>query len=86
MRPLPTFAKSKTWQQRAHESRLGTVFVLAVTAVIVMGAAYVVDRPAAAKAGTTVVAVSTAGDSASPKIGAVAPNFTATIVRARRSR
>ena len=74
----------KGWQQRIRESRYGTLLVLAVTAVIVIGGAYMVGRPSPTKSSTTTAAGGTtatnvvAGDSPAPKIGSPAQDFTAT--------
>jgi cytochrome c biogenesis protein CcmG/thiol:disulfide interchange protein DsbE len=76
----PQASPPKGWQQRIRESRLGTVLVLAVTAAIVMGGVYLVDRPAAAAAGVTAVKLTGSGDGAAPKIGSPAQDFTATTV------
>jgi cytochrome c biogenesis protein CcmG/thiol:disulfide interchange protein DsbE len=75
----PLASPARSWQQRIRESRLGTVLVLAVTAAIVMGGAYLVDRPSPAKAGVTAVKVAP-GDGPAPKIGSPAQDFTATTV------
>ena len=70
---------ARSWQQRIHESRLGTVLVLAVTAALVTGGAYLVDRPTTAQPGVTAVKVAP-GDGPAPKIGTPAQDFTATTV------
>ncbi len=80
MSPLPTVAKPKPWQQRIRESRLGTLLVLAVTAVIVMGGVYLVDRPTASASGLQAIALSGPTKGAPPKIGSPAQDFTATTV------
>ncbi|MEO8556978.1 MAG: TlpA disulfide reductase family protein [Actinomycetota bacterium] len=80
MSPLPTVAKPKTWQQRLRESRLGTLLVLAVTAVIVMGGVYLVNRPTASASGLQAIALSGPTKGAPPKIGSPAQDFTATTV------
>jgi cytochrome c biogenesis protein CcmG/thiol:disulfide interchange protein DsbE len=80
MSPVTTAGVPRSWQQRIRESRLGTLLVLAVTAAIVMGGAYLVDRPAAAQAGTTAVKLSGTGGGAAPKIDSPAQDFTATTV------
>ena len=80
MSPVTTVGVPRSWQQRIRESRLGTLLVLVVTAAIVMGGAYLVDRPAAAQAGTTAVKLSGTGGGAAPKIGSPTPDFTATTV------
>ena len=79
----PQASPPKGWQQRIRESRLGTVLVLAVTAAIVMGGAYLVQRPTATATATTGAGGTTAtnvvaGDGPAPKIGSPAQGFTAT--------
>jgi cytochrome c biogenesis protein CcmG, thiol:disulfide interchange protein DsbE len=78
MSEVTTVSRPKGWQQRIRESRLGTLLVLAVTAGVVMGGVYLVDRPTAAAAGVTAVTLTGAGDGAAPKIGSPAQDFTAT--------
>ena len=80
MSQVATVAERRGWRERIRESRLGTFLVLAVTAAIVMVGAYLVDRPAAAQAGVTPVALSGPGSGAPPKIGTAAQDFTATTV------
>jgi len=75
----PPASPARSWQQRIRESRLGTVLVLAVTAAIVMGGAYLVDRPTPAAAGVTAVKVAPS-DGPAPRIGGPAQDFTATTV------
>jgi cytochrome c biogenesis protein CcmG, thiol:disulfide interchange protein DsbE len=84
MSPLPTVPKPKTWQQRIRESRLGTLLVLAVTAAIVVGGAYLVERPAASAAALTAIALSGPTDGAPPQIGSPAQDFTATTVDGKK--
>jgi len=84
MSPLPTVAKRKTWQQRIRESRLGTLLVLAVTAAIVIGGAYLINRPTATAAGLQAIALSGPTDGAPPKIGTPAQDFTATTVDGKK--
>jgi cytochrome c biogenesis protein CcmG/thiol:disulfide interchange protein DsbE len=84
MSPLPTVAKPKTWQQRIRESRLGTLLVLAVTAAIVIGGAYLIERPTATAAGLQAIALSGPTDGAPPKIGTPAQDFTATTVDGKK--
>jgi peroxiredoxin len=78
MSPVTTASVPRSWQQRIRESRLGTVLVLAVTAAIVVGGAYLVDSPKAAQAGPVAVAAG------APKVGSVAPDFTATTVAGKK--
>lgn len=80
MSQVATVTQPKSWQQRIRESRLGTVLVLVVTAVVVSAGAYLVDRPSEAAPGTTAVALTGSGDGAPPKIGSPAQDFTATTV------
>src|SRR5665811_1873785 len=84
MSPLPTVPKPKTWQQRIRESRLGTLLVLAVTAAIVVGGAYLVERPTASAAALTAIALSGPTDGAPPQIGSPAQDFTATTVDGKK--
>jgi cytochrome c biogenesis protein CcmG, thiol:disulfide interchange protein DsbE len=79
----PQASPPKGWQQRLRESRFGTVLVLAVTAVIVMAGAYLVQRPTAtattgAGGGGTTATNVVAGDGPAPKIGSPAQGFTGT--------
>jgi cytochrome c biogenesis protein CcmG/thiol:disulfide interchange protein DsbE len=76
--PASPPAPRRNWQQRIRESRFGTVLVLGVTAAIVMGGAYLVDRPTAA-AGVTAIKIAP-GDGPAPKIGSTTQDFTATTV------
>jgi cytochrome c biogenesis protein CcmG/thiol:disulfide interchange protein DsbE len=80
MSPLPTVTKAKSWQQRIRESRLGTLSVLAVTATIVIGGAYLMDRPTAAASGLQAIELSGPTNGAPPKVGSPAQDFTATTV------
>ncbi len=68
------------WQERLRDSRAGTLVVLAVTAALVMGGAFLVTRPDRAAAGTTAVTVPQNDDSPAPKVGAAAQDFTGTTV------
>jgi cytochrome c biogenesis protein CcmG, thiol:disulfide interchange protein DsbE len=83
MSPVGTLGHSRGWRQRIRESRLGTLLVLALTAAIVMGGAYLVDRTAAAAPGVSAVALKGSGGAA-PQIGSQAPDFTATTVEGKR--
>jgi cytochrome c biogenesis protein CcmG/thiol:disulfide interchange protein DsbE len=76
--------QEKGWRERIRDSRLGTLLVLAVTAAIVMAGAYLVNRPAAAEAGVTPVALTGAGSGAPPKIGSPAQDFTGTTVDGKK--
>jgi len=70
-------------RERVRDSRLGTLVVLLVTAAIVMGGVYLVDRPAEAKAGVSAVKVAPGGGAA-PKVGTPAQDFTATTVDGKK--
>ena len=83
MSPATTTGQPKGLRQRVGQSRLGTLLVLAVTAALVMGGAYVIGRPAAAKAGVSAVSVGV-GNGAAPKIGSAAQDFTATTVDGKK--
>jgi cytochrome c biogenesis protein CcmG/thiol:disulfide interchange protein DsbE len=80
MSPVARVGQPGSWQQRIRESRFGTLLVLAVTAAIVMGGAYLVERPASAAPGVSAVALKGPGVGSAPKVGAPAPGFTATTV------
>jgi Peroxiredoxin len=77
---MTTAIPQRSWQQRIRESRFGTVLVLAATAAIVAGGAYMIDRPTPAVAGTTAVKLTGTGGGAPPKVGSPAQDFTATTV------
>jgi cytochrome c biogenesis protein CcmG, thiol:disulfide interchange protein DsbE len=59
-------------------SRFGTVLVLAVTALLVMGFSYLLKRPTAAEEGITAIKLSQEGRGPAPKVGTPAQDFTAT--------
>ena len=80
MSPVATLDQPAGLRERTRQSRLGTLLVLAVTAALVMGGAWLVDRPATAADGTTAVKLSQEGKGAPPKIGTPAQDFTATTV------
>jgi peroxiredoxin len=84
MSPLPKVTKPKSWQQRIRESRGGTLLVLAVTAAVVMGGVYLLDRPASAASGLQAISLSGPTDGAPPKIGTPAQDFTATTVDGKK--
>jgi cytochrome c biogenesis protein CcmG/thiol:disulfide interchange protein DsbE len=70
--------RKRDLRARIAGSRWGTLAVLGVTAVVVMGAAYLVDRPSASAAGVRPVTLTGPSRGAPPKIGALAQDFTAT--------
>jgi cytochrome c biogenesis protein CcmG/thiol:disulfide interchange protein DsbE len=63
---------------RIRDSRAGTLLVLAVATVLVLGAAYLVNRPG--DSGVRPVTLTGARAGAPPKVGAAAQDFTATTV------
>jgi peroxiredoxin len=67
------------WLRRTRESRLGTVIVLVATALVVSFAAYSVKgSPDSTGSGVTAVTLTAASTGASPEVGKMAPDFTAT--------
>jgi len=70
-----------TWQDRLRGSRIGTMVVLAVTACLVMGGVYLVDRP---KDSAASVSVGTTDDAPGPRVGRPAQDFTATTVTGQK--
>lgn len=78
-----TVDQPKGVRERVRDSRLGTLLVLLVTAAIVMGGAYLVDRPSEAKAGVSAVKVAP-GAGAPPKVGTPAQDFAATTVDGKK--
>jgi cytochrome c biogenesis protein CcmG/thiol:disulfide interchange protein DsbE len=76
----PPVRPGKSWQQRLRESRLGTLSVLVVTALLVIGGAYLINRPYTPKTGLQAIELSGPTKGAPPKIGTLAQDFTATTV------
>ena len=74
-----TTYQHRDWRQRIR-SRLNTLLAVGLTAAIVMGGAYLIYRPTAARPAGTAVALSGPSNGASPKIGSPAQDFTATMV------
>jgi peroxiredoxin len=84
MSTVTTVRVSKGWQQRVRESRFGTLLVLAVTAVLVIVGAYLMEKPSTAKtAGVTAVDVGPS-DGPPPIVGKPAHDFTATTVEGKK--
>jgi cytochrome c biogenesis protein CcmG, thiol:disulfide interchange protein DsbE len=69
-------------RSRIRDSRLGTILVLAVTTVLVMGAAYLVNGRGD-DSGVRAVSLSGPRTGAPPEIGKLAQDFTATTVDGR---
>jgi cytochrome c biogenesis protein CcmG/thiol:disulfide interchange protein DsbE len=84
MSSVGTASRPRSRRERIRESRLGTLLVLAVTAALVMGGAYLLGRPTPAAAGVTAVALSGPGEGAPPKIGSPAQDFTGTTVDGKK--
>lgn len=80
MEPVTSLDRSAGWRARIRESRLGTLAVLGVTAVLVMAGAYLVNRPDSAAAGVTAVELTGARSGPPPVVGKAAPDFTATTI------
>ncbi len=80
--PSASPAARRSWQERLRSSRIGTTVVLGVTAALVMGGVYLVNRPTAAS--TSAVSVQHKDDSPAPKIGVAAQDFTATTVTGQK--
>lgn len=82
MSPVTMSDQRTTYQQwnrrQRKRSRLNTLFVLGLTAAIVLGGRYLIYGRTATQPVVTPVAVSGPGNGASPKIGSPAQNFTAT--------
>lgn len=68
---------------RIAESRFGTLMVLAVTAVLVMAGAYLVNRPDPARGGVVAVRL-TGSRGAAPEVGRTVQDFTATTVEGQK--
>jgi cytochrome c biogenesis protein CcmG, thiol:disulfide interchange protein DsbE len=78
-----TVDQPKGARERVRDSRIGTVLVLLVTAVVVMAGAYLVDRPSETQTGVSAVKVAP-GKGAAPKVGTPAQDFTATTVDGKK--
>jgi len=79
-----TVGPRKGLRERVGQSRLGTLLVLAVTAVVVMAGAYMVDKPTETKAGGVTAVDVAPGDAPPPTIGKPAQDFTATTVDGKK--
>ena len=78
----PTVEQPKGLRERIGQSRFGTLLVLAVTAALVMGGAYLIDRPSPA-AGVSKVNVGQS-DGPPPTVGSPAHDFSATTVDGKK--
>ncbi len=65
---------------RGRQSRIGTLVIMGVTAAIILGVVYVVNKPAAGKSGLTSVVLSGRAMGPAPTVGRQAPDFTARTV------
>jgi cytochrome c biogenesis protein CcmG, thiol:disulfide interchange protein DsbE len=75
-----TTLEPRDWRARVRESRLGTLAVLIVTAVLVMGAAYLIDGPKKSANPVTAVKLTGTVTGSGPVVGKPAQDFTATTV------
>lgn len=73
----------RRWRERALQSRSGTMMVLAATAILVLGAVYLVDHGNGGT-GLTSVNLTGAASGSPPVIGRPAQDFTATTVDGTR--
>lgn len=69
---------------RLRQSRIGTLVIMGVTAAVILGAVYVVNKPAAGRGGLTSVVLSGRATGPAPIVGQQAPDFTATTVEGRK--
>lgn len=76
----------RDWRARTRQSRAGTLIVMGITAAIIFGVAYMVNRPDAS--GSSLTAVTLSGPTAGkpPRVGQPAPDFTARTVDGRKVR
>lgn len=75
----PKVDQPRGWRERTG-SRLGTVLVLGLTAALVIGGAWLVDRPVEGADGTTAITLLQEGKGEPPRVGSPAQDFTATTV------
>lgn len=78
MEPVST----RDWRARIRDSRMGTFLVLAVTAALVLGAVYLVDRSRGT--GLSPVKLTAGSQGSAPVVGRPVRNFTATAVDGTR--
>lgn len=76
----------RDWRRRTRQSRAGTLIVMGITAAIIFGVAYWVNRPHAAGSSLTAVTLSGPTAGKAPRVGEPAPDFAATTVDGRRVR
>jgi cytochrome c biogenesis protein CcmG/thiol:disulfide interchange protein DsbE len=64
-------------RKRRRQSRIGTLVIMGVTAAIILGVVYVVNKPAAGGGGLTSVVLAGRATGPAPTVGEQAPDFTA---------
>jgi len=64
----------------ARPSRVRTLLVMGVTAVVILAVSYLANRPAAGGGGFTSVVLSGRSSGPAPEVGKAAPDFTATTI------
>lgn len=68
----------------ARHSRIGSIAIMAVTAVVILAVTYVVNRPAAGGNGLTSIALSGRASGPAPEVGKQAPDLTGTTIAGDR--
>lgn len=68
------------WRARVRDSRVGTLIVLGLTALLVTTGAFLVNRPESAGAGVTAVTLPDSANGPAPAPGKPAPDFSTTTV------
>lgn len=66
-----------------RQSRAGTIVIMALTAVVILGVVYVVNKPKASGGGLTAVVLAGGASGPAPVVGKQAPDFTAETVDGR---
>ncbi len=84
MSEQPTSRKGGGKWLGANRSRAGTLGIMAVTAVLIMAAAYLTNKNTANGGGLTSVSLSGGAKGPAPKVGKPAPDFTAFTVDGKK--